>query len=74
MSYAAEIWDVEFVIENEINQGCTQKQIAQTYALALISSYKTDWRRVNNAIMDRWSPEGLNRIKQMAWSGKCFDK
>jgi hypothetical protein len=70
----AEIACVELVIENEIKQGLTQKQIAQTYALALRSTWKTDWKRVNEAIMKRWSFSGLNRIKNMAWSGKCFDE
>ena len=63
----------ELVIENEIEQGCTQKQIAQTYALALRSEEPTDWKRANEAILKRWSPAGLERIKKMAWSGKCFD-
>lgn len=67
-----EISDVEFVIENEIKQGLTQKQIAQTYALALRSSYETDWAKVNRMIIDRWSVSGLERIKNMAHSGKCF--
>ena len=67
-----EIWDVEWMIENEIKQGCTQKQVAQTYALALRSSYPTDWKRVNSTIEKRW-PKGLDRVKSMAWSGKCFN-
>lgn len=62
---------VEAVIENEIAQGCTQRQVAQSYALALRSSWPTDWARVNAAIAKRW-PKGLQRVKEMAWSGKCF--
>lgn len=68
-----EISCVEATIENEIAQGLTQRDIAQTYCLALKSSYKTDWARVNRAIMARWSAAGLNRIKKLAHSGKCFD-
>lgn len=68
-----ELTCVESVIENEIAQGLKQKQIAQIYALALVSSWPTDWRRVNEAIIKRWSFAGLNRIKNMAWSGKCFE-
>lgn len=64
---------VESVIENEIAQGCTQKQVAQSYALGLLSSWPTDWARVNKAILAKW-PKGLNRVKEMAWSGKCFAK
>lgn len=67
-----ELADVEGVIENEIKQGCTQKQIAQSYALALRSSCPTDWPKVNKMIIERWSVSGLSRIKRMAWSGACF--
>ena len=73
MAVTIEIADVENVIENEIAMKCTQRQIAQTYALAIRSSWPTDWARVNAAITARW-PKGLNRIKEMAWSGKCFDQ
>ena len=68
---SVEIACVESVIENEIKQGCNQRQIAQTYALALRSSWPTDWAKVNAMILARW-PKGLTRIKEMAWSGKCF--
>ncbi len=67
-----EIGDVEQLIEREIAAKLTQRQIAQTYALAMKSSYPTDWARVNAAIVARW-PKGLERIKKMAWSGKCFE-
>lgn len=56
----------ELVIENEIKQGSTQKDIANTYAMALVSSRPTDWARVNAAILEKW-PRGLNRIKTWAW-------
>ena len=68
-----ELADVEGVIEQEIKLGLNQRQIAQTYALGLRSTWPTDWARVNAAIMARW-PKGLERIKTMAWSGKCFEK
>jgi hypothetical protein len=70
--FTTEIACVEQVIQNEIKQGLNQKQIAQTYALGLRSSWPTDWAKVNKMILDRWSPAGLERIKKMAWSGKCF--
>jgi len=60
------------VIENELAKGCNQTQIAQTYALALRSSYPTDWAKVNRMIIDRWSVSGLQRIKKWAHSGKCL--
>ena len=52
-----------------------QKDIAQTYALAMISSEepRIDWLKVNRAIIQRWSKSGLERIKNMAWSGKCWE-
>ena len=68
-----EIAMVELVIKNEIKQGLNQRQIAQTYALALRSTYRTNWKTVNDLIVARWSSAGLERIKKMAHSGKCFD-
>ena len=67
-----ELANGEGVIENEIKQGCTQTEIAETYALALRSSRPTDWQKVNEMIVDRWSASGLSRIKKMAKSGSCF--
>ncbi len=69
---AIEIVNVESTIENEIAQGCTQKQVAKTYALALRSSYETDWAKVNEMIIKRWSVSGLERIKTLAHTGKAF--
>ncbi len=61
------------VLLDEIsNKKMKQKDIAQTYRLARDSSDKTDWIEVNSAIIERWSMSGLKRIKEMAWSGKCF--
>jgi len=62
----------DMVIKNEIERGCTQKQIAQTYALALRSQEHVDWKAINMAIIERWSISGLERIKKLAWSGKAF--
>ena len=50
----------------------TRKSIAKLYRLAMDSSEETDWREVNLAIVDRWSVSGLEHIKQLAWTGKCF--
>ena len=49
-----------------------QRDIAKTYALAMKSSEKTDWAKVNEAIIKRWSVSELNHIKAMAWSGKYW--
>jgi hypothetical protein len=69
--FRIEIACVESVIENEIKQSCNQRQIAQTYRLGLESSWPTDWAKVNAMILAKW-PKGLTRVKEMAWSGKCF--
>ena len=50
------------------NKELHQKDIAQTYRLALKSTEQTDWGKVNRAIIQRWSVSGLARIKNMAWS------
>ncbi len=55
------------------DSNCKQRDIAQTYALALRSSDKPNWSIVNRAIVERWSHSGLEHIKKMAWSGSCFD-
>ena len=65
--FTIELACVEDVIRNEIGQGAIQKQIAETYALGLLSSWPTDWAEVNAMIIKRWSRSGLNRIKTMAW-------
>lgn len=72
MTNYAELIGVEEVIEDEILQGLTQTDVAKSYALGLRSTWPTDWARVNAAILKRW-PKGLERIKKMAWSGKCFE-
>ena len=50
-----------------------RKDIALTYALAMRSSANTDWAAVNEAIIERWSRSGLEYIKRLAHSGKCFE-
>jgi hypothetical protein len=57
---------------HEIANGAKRKSVAMTYALALRSREQTDWARVNQAIVDRWSLSALEWIKQQAWSGGCF--
>ncbi len=72
--FRAELMDCTRVLLEEIaDPQMKRKDVAKTYALALRSSYKTDWAVVNRAIIDRWSTSALEWIKQQAWSGKCFD-
>lgn len=48
-----------------------QKDVALTYAMSMVSergnNEEIDWREVNQAIIERWSQSGLNRVKKMAW-------
>lgn len=74
-TYTVEIMDPEGVIENEIAQGLSQRQIAATYALAMRKPNcreTVDWARINKAILARW-PKGLERIKKLAWTGRVFE-
>lgn len=59
---------VEYVIAQDIANRVSQKSVAKTYALGLRSSWPTDWAKVNAMILARW-PKGLERVKEMAWSG-----
>ncbi len=54
-------------VECEIAQGATQKDVADTYALAILDGEATDVPRMNKAIIERWSMAGLERVKAMAW-------
>jgi hypothetical protein len=72
--FVMEMMCCESVILDEIKLGLSQKQVAQSYALALRSSWPTDWRKVNEAIIAKWSVKALKRIKEMAWNGTCFPK
>jgi hypothetical protein len=67
MSYSMELTFVEDTIENDLrHKQTTQKHVAALYAMALASSWPTDWGRVNRAISARW-PKGLGRVKERAW-------
>ena len=65
--------DCENVILRELqDKQFKQRDIAQSYALAMASGEDIDWQRVNKAIIERWSKSGLTRVKEMAWSGRCW--
>jgi len=58
----------EWVLLNEIEElKLTQPHVAQTYAFAIDSGKDIDWQKVNDAIINRWSLSGLERVKKMAW-------
>ena len=67
MPLIMELTCCEDAIQQAIDAGCTQRQVAETYAMAICSSWPTDWRRVNDAVSKRW-PKGLMRIKEKAWT------
>ena len=67
-----ELTGCEAVLLREIaDRTLRQQDVAKTYRLAMESSESLtmDWRRVNDAIITRWSVSGLQRIKQMAVTG-----
>jgi len=58
----------QILLEEIANPAMKQADIILTYALALNTPEPTDWRKVNEAIIQRWSISGLRRIKDAAWS------
>ena len=73
--FVIELGNCEATLLAEIaNTVMKRKDVAKTYALSLRSSERKsiNWRKVNEAIMTRWSPAALAWIKQQAWSGKCW--
>ena len=73
MSY--KLSNCEQVLLKEIaNRAFKRMDIARTYALATKSSEfkQVDWVKVNEAIVKRWSLSGLEYIKNLAWTGKCW--
>lgn len=64
-----ELVNPEWVILNEINnKELNQEDVAKTYALIIIQKLQVNWRKINKAIVDRWTYEGLERIKELAWN------
>jgi hypothetical protein len=68
----------EMVLLNEIShKECKRRDIAQTYRMSIAAAAENDevidWKKVNAAIIARWSQSGLEWIKNQAWSGKCFE-
>lgn len=55
---------------------CKRRDIAKTYRLALESRERDsiDWRKVNAAIIARWSVSGLVWIKTQAITGQAFER
>jgi len=66
----------ETLLKEIANRWTTQPQLALTYALALKAATKgkerIDWKKINEAIIKKWSLSGLKRVKELAWIG--FEK
>lgn len=54
-------------IEGDLKKICKRDDVAQTYAWCLVSDEEIDWRRINEAIIKRWSMSALTYIKTKAW-------
>lgn len=66
-NYSVSLVDPTGTILSELgHKDVTQRSVALTYYLAMISDFKTDWEKVNRAIIERWSVAGLQRVKQLA--------
>lgn len=73
-SVRVEMRDCQATILTEIaSPEVKQMSIAKTYWFCLRTSEKLDFGVINKAIIARWSIGGLNRIKKLAHSGKCFE-
>ena len=62
--------EIEGVILKEIQDKTLHKiNIALTYrsAIGAHPTAKIDWKKINKAIIKRWSKSGLLRVKEMAW-------
>lgn len=71
-----ELSNAEELILGEIaDPNMTRDAVAVTYAFMLWQrqGHDYDWRRVNRAIMERWSLSALEYIKGKAWK-RCHEK
>ena len=60
--------DVEGQLLRELDEGHSQDSIALTYAFGIRDHHdRVDWKKINKAIVKRWSIHGLRHIKQYAW-------
>jgi hypothetical protein len=64
----------ELLLQEIQDQDMGERDVAQSYALAMRSSEDWNVPRVNGAIVNRWGIEGLKEIKKMAWDGSAFDE
>jgi hypothetical protein len=70
--YTMELAACESTLLREIaTKELNREDIAQTYAMAIVSTEARnkliDWKKVNEAIVERWSPSAREWIKNQAW-------
>jgi len=54
------------IVEQVAVPRMTQKAVARVYAMALCSTWPTDWAKVTDAITARWGVKGRERIRKLA--------
>ena len=63
-----QLLDCERVLMEEIaTAAITRDSLSITYAFGLLSDESIDWKKVNHAIVERWSFSALEYIKCKAW-------
>ena len=71
--YTMEMLGCEATILNEISHKiCKRNDVALTYYFCMVSSKDIDYKKINKAIIERWSFSGLEYIKKEA--NKWFNK
>jgi len=66
--YTIELTDCTNVLLAEIaDDEMKRRDVALTYAMALVARETVGWHAVNKAIIERWSKSGLMWIKKQAW-------
>lgn len=58
------------LLEEIANPKMRRRDVALTYRLALRNADRVDWRKVNEAIISRWSVSALAWIKEFAWGSR----
>jgi hypothetical protein len=68
VSFTVEMVDPQGQLLRDIgDKKMTRKDVALAYAFAIRQAGEVDFRIVNRAIVDRWSPAALQYIKECAW-------
>lgn len=58
---------IEKNLLDEIQSTATEEDVTAMYARAIASKQRINWKRVNAAIIARWSRTRLIEIKSNAW-------